>query len=417
MGKERFWKIYIDPKQKDVIIRHDGINDKNAKEKEPTLKQVKGNTLRSGEEQALKEIQKMWLSKLDQNFKPSENDKEGTELYKKAISAKMSQNSSNTSINLKTQKIDKKAALPNIPVMLAKDFLQSSDTITVVGKKMIDNSNELVVQPKLDGVRCIASYDSKNDKVYLRSRTMKEYSFLTEIKESLRKVFKKYPDVIFDGEIYFHDERIENIKRYQMTSSIAKITRNAPSEDENLVEYWIFDIVDLTKTFKERYTLLNKIFKNKTSFEKLILTPTVVKDIEDCDEDEIMNFLSDYHFHQGVEKGFEGIMVRKSDSMYKNGRSSDLLKYKNFEDEEWLVVDAKESSGGNQTGAVVWILVDQNNSEKVVEAKQVGSVEESRNFFKNKNKYIGKKINIRFNGKTKDGIPRFPRAIAFVEDK
>ena len=99
-----------------------------------------------------------------------------------------------------------------------------------------------------------------------------------------------------------------------------------------------------------------------------------------------------------------------------------LLKYKRFEDEEWEVCGAGECVGGTQDGAIKWICRKMiKGKEKKVIAKQMGDTETSsalyKEYQKNPDKFNGRMINIRFNDRTKDGVPRFPRATAFVEDK
>lgn len=423
-GKRRFWKVYIDSSNKDTIIRHDGIDNPSAKVKELTYKTIKGNTLRTGEQQALNEIKKMWLSKIDQGFKPDSKDKEGNIFYDNIVALKNEQNSANTSIDVSTlsKTVDvlkgKDTQLKKIDVMLAKDFYTKDRQLASHTKKMLSSFPlEVCVQPKLDGIRCIASYE--NGEVILRSRNMKKFCYMDHIKKSLKNIFKNFPDTIFDGELYFHDPKIPNVERYQFVSSAVKVTRLEPHPEEEKIEYWVFDLIDTqSKTplpFKDRFKVLSDtIFKD--NYDSIILTKTIYRHFDiKTKQSDIISFLSNIFDTSVYHDTFEGIMVRNCKGLYKNGRSSDLLKYKMFMDEEWEIVDAKESVGGLQDGAVIWLLT--NSEGLTVEAKQMGNVEYSKQLFLNKEKYIGKMINIRFNDKTADGIPRFPRATAIVDDK
>jgi len=59
------------------------------------------------------------------------------------------------------------------------------------------------IQPKLDGIRCLASYDGVN--VRLKSRQGKLFTSLAHIEEELyHKVFSVFPDRVLDGELYNH---------------------------------------------------------------------------------------------------------------------------------------------------------------------------------------------------------------------
>jgi len=121
---------------------------------------------------------------------------------------------------------------------------------------------------------------------------------------------------------------------------------------------------------------------------------------------------------------FEGLMVRQAEAKYvsvDNYHCSDLLKYKRFEDEEWEIVGAEECAG-NQAGAVKWKLKNEvNGKSRQVTAKQMGDIEEARELMKaytvTPENFLGKWINIRFNDRSADGVPRFPRATVIPEDK
>ena len=73
-------------------------------------------------------------------------------------------------------------------------------------------SEQVFVQPKLDGVRCIIQYSIWHEspdkpRVIAYSRTGKEWKNIKHILEELQPFFEKYPDVILDGGLYNHDLR------------------------------------------------------------------------------------------------------------------------------------------------------------------------------------------------------------------
>jgi ATP-dependent DNA ligase len=68
-----------------------------------------------------------------------------------------------------------------------------------VGKKEVDWSEKVFMQPKLDGVRCVISKDGAY------SRTGKEWLNIHHITTNLEPFFEKYPEVVLDGELYNHE--------------------------------------------------------------------------------------------------------------------------------------------------------------------------------------------------------------------
>ena len=214
---------------------------------------------------------------------------------------------------------------------------------------------------------------------------------------------------------------MKGVERYQFISEACKITRSNPHEHEEMVEYWIFDIWDPSKTNMERYELLQEIFENYDG-DILKLVPTRIVNSHDEIEDFMTELVGETTGREGYE--FEGLMVRQAASKYaaSTTHQSCLLKYKRFEDEEWGVCGAEKCVGGTQDGACKWICKKELKGKvRKVTAKQMGNSDMSRNLYqaykKNPDKYNGRMLNIRFNAKTKDGVPRFPRATAFVEDK
>ena len=79
----------------------------------------------------------------------------------------------------------------SVSPMLAKDFKDRKKYITF----------PVLSQPKYDGIRCVLSKD------WCRSRNGKDHVAVDHIREIAKSLFDKYPDLIFDGELYNHDLR------------------------------------------------------------------------------------------------------------------------------------------------------------------------------------------------------------------
>jgi DNA ligase-1 len=127
-------------------------------------------------------------------------------------------------------------------------------------------------------------------------------------------------------------------------------------------------------------------------------------------EAEDKEHLDDY-YGKYLDDGFEGQMIRATESPYENKRSKNLLKRKEFIDEEFEVIDIEEGAG-NRTGTAKH-LVCKNKDGKTFHSNIKGPFDYLEEILKNKKDYIGKLATIKFFQYTPDGVPRFPYAIGF----
>ncbi len=142
-----------------------------------------------------------------------------------------------------------------------------------------------LMQPKLDGVRCVFT------KQGAFSRTGKEFKNVDHIIETLKPLFKKYPYIKLDGELYNHKLKDDFEKIISLVRK-TKPTFEDRKEAEKLVQYHIYDIVPLEHvkfaTYEERLDRLIDIIAERTYDGHFIdndhvrLTKTVY--IENMDE-------------------------------------------------------------------------------------------------------------------------------------
>jgi len=257
-----------------------------------------------------------------------------------------------------------------------------------------ENHNYFANNILIHNCRCIAYY--KNNQVILKTRKGKDYIDLFEIKLDLEKVFRKNPDLILDGEIYYHGWDFQRIV------SACK----ARNKDTPMLEYHIFDCINSDK-FYERYELLqDKIQYHITRFEYPKLQ--VVKTHFGLYSSEIERYLTD-----ALQNGYEGLMIRLNECKYvQDKRSNQLLKYKQFQDEEFEIIGYEKELLANQEYGVVYI-VKSGNSQFNVRPK--GDMTSRINALKNIENDIGKMLTVRFQEKTQDNLPRFPIGIAIRE--
>lgn len=250
-------------------------------------------------------------------------------------------------------------------------------------------------QGKLDGMRMLYNTTTKQ----ITTRQGKEYSIIKESGKLYEELQMLPTGLILDGELY------TNKLNFETLGVLRKTKKLTIEELDNLqkIEYHIYDIIDTKLIFKERNKKIKDLlYPNK--YEKLIYVDTfLVKN-----EEEIKNYHTKF-----LEDGLEGTMIRNKDSLYKEKcRSSDLLKYKDFQDAEFKIIDytlEKDTSGADEN-LVVWIIKINDNIECKVRPK--GSKEERKELYKkcveNFDQFKGRNLWTKFFCRTADGSLRFP---------
>jgi DNA ligase-1 len=272
-----------------------------------------------------------------------------------------------------------------IAPMLAKNYHKE--------KKKIDWKTAYV-QPKLDGMRCLAII--KNGNVTLKSRDGKVISTVRHINQSIAElvqILPQYDNSILDGELYAHGHTFQ-----QNMSYIKKYSEGLTE----LVSYNVYDIV-MDVDFTTRNIALLRLFNAKPRYIQEVLTYKVTT--EEQLKSYHKNFLGD---------GYEGTILRWGDAPYKmKGRSSNLLKYKDFIDNVFEVVDVIPSDARPEQGVLVCI----NESGQTFKANPKMSHAERANLLTNKKEFIGQTAEVRYFEETDGGVPRFPVCVGFRLDK
>ena len=243
------------------------------------------------------------------------------------------------------------------------------------------------VQRKFDGTRCVGMPGKG-----LFSRNRKAYPHLEHIAAEINKL---PPGVVLDGELYS-----DTLTFQEIVSLVKQETLKKGAEEKQLqIKFHIYDLIN-EMPYEQRYANLQMLF-NKYKFKHLVFVKTDM-----CESEERMKELHAAY----VAEGYEGIMLRNKAGLYKNSRSADLQKYKEFFDDEYEVVDYKEGEGLEE-GCVLWVC--KTPEDKLFSCRPRGTREDRVELFKNGDKYVGKKLTVRFQEKTTDGLPRFPVGITF----
>lgn len=248
------------------------------------------------------------------------------------------------------------------------------------------------VQPKLDGIRCIAMV--KNGICTLWSRTRKRITSMPHIVEEIENVFKGQ-NIILDGELYNHDYKanFEHI--------VSLVRQEEPDERHTDVQYHIYDTVT-EGSFGERIQVLfYKLFCHEEKNGKLSFIRTV-ETVSVENEDHSKEAYANWRL-----QGFEGAMIRNSDSLYEYKRSYGLQKIKEFDDGEFEIIGVEEGRG-KLSGHVGAFICRMENGKEFL-AKMSGNTEKLKEYFNNSSLWQGKKLTVQYQGLTgAEGVPRFP---------
>jgi DNA ligase-1 len=121
--------------------------------------------------------------------------------------------------------------------------------------------------------------------------------------------------------------------------------------------------------------------------------------------------IDDVH-HTYTGEGHEGTMYRTPSGPYKiRLRSRDLLKRKDFETEEYKIVDAVEADGKDK-GTVIWVCETEEGGTRF-NVRSRGTLSQRGKWWDERDEHIGKMLTVRFQNLSEFGVPRFPVGLTF----
>ena len=276
------------------------------------------------------------------------------------------------------------APAPPLP-MLAQDFNKRGASIKF----------PCYAQNKLDGVRCVAICGgAKGGELY--SRNAKAFPHLQHIRDALGAL---PAGTILDGELYSDtltfQEIVGLVKRETLRGDdVARIKQ---------IYLCVYDLVVDGVSNKER----NARLAGMLVAVAVAVSPIRLLESSVCERREDVG----EHHARSVAAGYEGLMLRNMEGLYRVGvRSTDLQKYKEFLDAEYTVTGFKEGDG-LEKGCVIWICETGKGQEFAVRPR--GTHEARAALLKEAGRFVGRELTVRFQELTTDGIPRFPVGIAF----
>lgn len=207
-------------------------------------------------------------------------------------------------------------------------------------------------EAKLDGERCTSSW--VDGEVKLFSRIRNEIPHCDQIKQVMTKIYnafsKSIPDIYsyhFDGEVVIPGET-----RNGMRSAISRIKEKHPRNKD--IVYYIFDMVmEYDIPFEERRLLLRKILgKVKAPCVRIVPDYGLMK----VNDENVQEYLA-----RSRSEGYEGLVLKTPDMLYPltNLRINEMIKVKELQDEEVLIVGAHEGND-KEKGMIIFDVQDKN---------------------------------------------------------
>lgn len=245
----------------------------------------------------------------------------------------------------------------------------------------------VAVQPKLDGMRCLVK--KINNKLVYSSRENVIWKHLSFFDKELESIFELIPyNIILDGELYIHGMDFEDI---------TSIVKNMTKLHDNLkdLKFFIFTFNTTEHlSFLKRAELLNNVFNLKT-FNRVVLLDTRI-----CNSKQ--DVLTMHQYYRSIN--FEGTMIYNIDALYNTSRTKDLLKHKDWIEEEGEVISVKRGKGREKDLAILKI---KDKRGVMTDMRPSGKFEQRRIWYLSPETIIGKRVTFKYQNLTKNNVPRF----------
>lgn len=307
-------------------------------------------------------------------------------------------------VSEKTVNKVKKNAVPVFECMLAHDGANHEKKIT--GKKLLE--------PKLDGVRCITvvDYESRTVTQYTRNgKVLENFSHIADgLLANLDDIGRSY---VLDGEVVS--------KSFQDLMKQVHRKDNVQAQDARLM---LFDILPLSE-FKKGKSVMGQ--RRRTNLLKT-LKPVFDKaghiDIIPQTEVNLDEYVGELQFKEfnktAIEQGFEGIMIKDPDAVYECKRSTSWLKQKPFIEVSLAVIAVEEGTGKNEGRLGAIICEGEDDGRQIRVNVGSGFTDDQRNeFWSGREDLVGQIVEVRADAATRSQDSedvyslRFPRFLRF----
>ena len=272
-----------------------------------------------------------------------------------------------------------------------------------------------IVEPKLDGVRCltVVDYESKTVTQYTRNgKVLENFSHVTDYLSNFIEEFGR--SYVIDGEI--------------MSNSFQDLMKQVHRKDNVAAGdavLNVFDIVPLVE-FKAGKSTMGQKRRSaflKGNFSKIFADSGFIQIVPQrefnldsmVDEIEFKDYMKEV-----IAQGYEGVMLKDPNAPYECKRSVSWLKIKPFIEVSLAVTSVEEGTGRNvgKLGAIVCEGTD--DGKRIVVNVGSGFTDEQRaEFWAAKDALIGQVVEVRADAATRSQDSedtwslRFPRFLHF----
>lgn len=243
-------------------------------------------------------------------------------------------------------------------------------------------------QPKLDGHRALF----KDGQLYSRQGKVID---LPHVVEAIKQLELEH--LHLDGELYWHGKSLQEI---------SSLVKKLQPESAQLV-YHVYDVVDPENTWTDRFFETAEVLDtaDHDSVVAVPATPVVSNEI-------LQTLHSSY-----LELGYEGTMLRHGTEGYADGkRAKQLLKLKNFQDAEFLVVGVNRGvpnvTARGTFEVPVWVC---QSGDNVFTVTAQGNMHEKHAQWESREEHVGRRLTVKFHYMSKDEIPQLPVALRWFE--
>ena len=260
-----------------------------------------------------------------------------------------------------------------------------------VDKKPIDWAKKVYMQPKLDGVRCVATVDG------CYTRTGKRLMNVAHIELSLKPWFDVHPEMILDGELYNHDlrddfEKIISLVRKQKPTLVDQ------HEARLLTQFHCYDMY--SPDFDHNFNLRDEFIMH--TIDGMYKYTNTVETKQCNTEDDAKAF----HV-ENLALGYEGSIIRLN-TKYQQKRSHSLRKFKDFSDKEATIIGYLDGKG-KRTGTLgKFIMQDDEGIEFGCPPGKGYTYKDLKVMLDNIGDYIGKRATFTYFERTKANSYRHP---------
>lgn len=230
--------------------------------------------------------------------------------------------------------------------------------------------SDYLVSEKLDGVR--ARWNGKQ----LISRNGNVFA-------SPVWFVSNFPEYTLDGELWL------GRGKYQQTVSV--VSRQQPHDGWRDLKFMVFDLPDSRQPFWRRYEQMKNIDDQSLSSYLNVITQQQI-----ASHSQLMVL-----FDEVLSRGGEGLMLHHKDASYREGRSTQLLKLKKFDDAEAVLI-AYKNGNGKYKNMVGSLRLRMGNGQEFYVGSGLSDA------LRADPPPLGSLITFRHQGFTDKGLPRFP---------